>query len=167
MKTKVVFVFTLAFMVCSIGFAQKKQMWAKSYINQKAPNIDSIKWITDQPDMKDKFVLLDFWATWCKPCKDAIPHMNSYSSEFKDDMIVIGISEETEAKVKSMKSPVMEYYSTLDTNSTLNTAYGIQGIPHVVLIDPEGIVRWEGFPSLTGHELTSKVIKNIIDTYDK
>ncbi|MEH6537157.1 MAG: TlpA disulfide reductase family protein [Psychroserpens sp.] len=167
MKIKFTLILALTFLVCGLGFAQKKQMWAKSYLNQKAPSIDSIKWITDQPDTKGKFVLLDFWATWCKPCKNVIPHMNAFSTEFKNDIIVIGISEETEEKVKSMKTPVMEYFSALDANSSLNTAYSIQGIPHVVLIDPKGVVRWEGFPALTDHELTSEVIKDIIDKYDQ
>ena len=36
------------------------------------------------------------------------------------------------------------------------------GIPHVILIDPQGIVRWEGFPLLQGHELTEKVIADIL-----
>ena len=41
----------------------------------------------------------------------------------------------------------------------------IQGIPHCILIDPDGIVRWEGYPILNGYELTSDVIKNIIEKY--
>lgn len=44
-------------------------------------------------------------------------------------------------------------------------ALEIQGIPHCLLIDPNGIVRWEGYPILTGFMLTSKVIQDIIDNY--
>ncbi|MDG5490688.1 TlpA disulfide reductase family protein [Psychroserpens sp. SPM9] len=167
MKTKFLLLFSVAFLTCTLGFSQKKQLWAKSYINKKAPSISAVKWLTEQPELKGKFILLDFWATWCKPCKDGIPHMNEFSKEFKDALVVVGISAETEAKVKSMKTPVMDYYSALDTSSALNTAYGIQGIPHVVLIDPNGIVRWEGFPSLPGHELTSEVIKAIVEKYNQ
>lgn len=167
MKTKLQLSVIVLLFVSMLGFAQKKQMWAKSYIDQKAPSIETIQWLTDKPKLDDKFILIDFWATWCKPCKNGIPHMNAYSKEFKDDLVVVGISAESEAKVKRMKTPVIDYYSALDTNGTLNTLYGINGIPHVVLVDPEGIVRWEGFPELPGEELTSTVIKNIIDSYKK
>ncbi len=79
--------------------------------------------------------------------------------------MVIGISDETEAKVKSMTQPIMKYFSALDTDKRLNSIYDIKGIPHVVLIDPDGYVRWEGFPTLAGHELTSAVIKDAMETY--
>ena len=59
----------------------------------------------------------------------------------------------------------MEYFSGIDVNGALNDTYEIEGIPHVVLIDPKGIVRWEGFPFLSGHELTSKTIEDIIAKY--
>ncbi len=152
-------------LTCVFGFAQEKQLWATSYIDQKAPSIETVQWLTEQPKVEGKFILIDFWATWCKPCKNGIPHMNSYAEKFKENLVVIGISAENEAKVKSMKTPEINYYSALDTNRTLNTLYGIQGIPHVVLIDPKGIVRWEGFPELPGEELTSDVIQTIMDSY--
>ena len=167
MKNSLQLSILILFFISFSSFAQKKQLWAKSYIDQKAPSIETVQWLTDQPELEGKFVLIDFWATWCKPCKNGIPHMNAFSEEFKDNLVVIGISAESEAKVKSMNTPVMDYFSAIDTNGTLNSLYGINGIPHVVLIDPKGIVRWEGFPELSGEELTSNVIKNIIDSYKK
>jgi hypothetical protein len=59
----------------------------------------------------------------------------------------------------------IDYYSAIDTNETLKNIYEVQGIPHCVLIDPDGIVRWEGFPTLKGEELTEKVINKIIEKY--
>jgi len=47
----------------------------------------------------------------------------------------------------------------------LNNLYEVKGIPHCVLIDPKGIVRWEGYPSLEGEELTEKVISEILTKY--
>jgi len=143
----------------------KKRIWAKSYLNKKAPELVVEKWLTDIPDTKGKFVLIDFWATWCGPCKQAIPKLNKYQKAFKNDLIVIGLSGETETKINKMESPVIEYYSAIDTKERLELKYEIKGIPHCVLIDPQGIVRWEGYPDLDGFKLTSKVIEDIIKKF--
>ncbi len=142
-----------------------KQLWAKSVLNQPAPELVVEKWLGDTPATEGKFVLVDFWATWCGPCRAAIPHMNEFSKKFKDDLVVIGISGEDEDTVRAMKEPVIEYYSAIDTGERMHSALEVKGIPHVILIDPQGIVRWEGFPTLKGHELTAAVIEGLIRKY--
>lgn len=149
------------------AFSQQKRLWAKSFINQKAPKLTVEKWLTDKPDTKGKFILIDFWATWCGPCKRAIPELNHFKTEFENDLVVIGISDETKEAVNALSTPKIEYYSAIDTGRTMYNTLEVQGIPHCLLIDPDGIVRWEGFPTLTGFELTSDVIKEIISKYKK
>lgn len=160
----------IALLLCSIaGMAQEsnngKEIWAKSFLNQKAPELKVEKWLTAEPNTKGKFILIDFWATWCGPCRKAIPELNELQKQFKDQLVVIGISDEKEEDVKAMPSPVLEYASAIDTKATMKKALEVKGIPHVILIDPQGIVRWEGFPLLQGHELTADVVKNIIEKY--
>lgn len=151
------------------GFSQQveKNLYAKSFINQKAPEFYVTKWLTTKPEMKDKFLLIDFWATWCNPCRKAIPELNKYSKTFKKDLVVIGISGEREEIIKKMKTPEIEYYSAIDSTRQMERTLEVKGIPHVILVDPEGIVRWQGFPLLEGFELTEKVIEEIINTYGK
>ena len=144
---------------------QEKQIWAKSYLNKKSPEFVIEKWLSKKPNTTGKFILIDFWATWCGPCKKAIPELNNYQKEFKDNLVVIGISDESKSTVKKMKSPSMNYYSAIDTEERMKKRYKVEGIPHCVLIDPNGIVRWEGFPGLKGFELTSQIIENIIEKY--
>jgi cytochrome c biogenesis protein CcmG/thiol:disulfide interchange protein DsbE len=155
----IVFLFSLSI------FAQKKQLWAKSFLNEKAPELVVEEWISSEPDIKGKFILIDFWATWCGPCIRAIPELNAFHEKFKDDLVVIGISDESKEKINNFKKVKIDYYSAIDTNETLKNIYEVQGIPHCVLIDPNGIVRWEGFPTLKGEELTEKVISEIIAKY--
>lgn len=150
----------LLFTICS--FSQEKKLWAKSFINQEAPKFIVEEWLTDEPDTEGKFVLIDFWATWCGPCKRAIPEMNKFHKEFEDDLVVIGLSNEPKAKVLKQVNPKMDYYSAIDTQKRLNNSYKVQGIPHCVIINPKGIVVWEGWPNLEGYELTSDVIKDLI-----
>ena len=142
-----------------------KKLWADSFLNKNAPEFVVEEWISQQPKLKGKFILIDFWATWCGPCRKAIPELNEFAKKFGKKLVVIGISDETAAKVKEMKDPNIEYYSAVDTKGVMKKALGVKGIPHVILIDPKGIVRWEGFPLLQGHELTAEVIEKIMKKY--
>jgi thiol-disulfide isomerase/thioredoxin len=142
-------------------------MWAKSFLDQKAPEFVVEKWLSEKPDTKGKFVLIDFWATWCGPCKKAIPELNRWAEQYPKQLVVVGLSDETEQKVTSMKTPVINYYSAIDTEKRLKSTFAVSGIPHVVLIDPKGIVRWEGFPFLQGNELTDAVLEDLFQKYGK
>jgi cytochrome c biogenesis protein CcmG/thiol:disulfide interchange protein DsbE len=139
-----------------------KRLWAKSIIGQKAPELQVEKWLSEKPDTTGKFVMIDFWATWCGPCLKAIPELNGFAEKFKDKLVVIGISDEPEEKVKALKTPKVNYFSAIDTQARTKKELAVEGIPHVILLDPQGIVRWEGFPFLTGHELTEKVVESIL-----
>jgi len=161
-------VFTFALiLITSISFSQEKKLWAKSYLNKKAPEIVVEKWINGEPNLEGKFVIIDFWATWCRPCRAFIPELNSYKEKFADNLVIIGLSKESEDVVNAMQTPVINYYKAIDTKGTMYKELEIKGIPHVIIIDPDGIVRWEGFPALSGFELTEKVISDIIKEYSK
>lgn len=141
----------------------EKQLWAKSFLNKKAPELVVEKWLSEKPDTSGKYVLIDFWATWCGPCRKAIPELNDFQKTFQNNLVVIGISDESKRTVKNFKTPKIEYYSAIDTKKRLKSIYGVKGVPHCVLIDPEGIVRWEGFPLLKNYELTKEVLTSILN----
>jgi thiol-disulfide isomerase/thioredoxin len=142
--------------------AQEKQLWAKSFLGKKPPEFVVEKWLTPQPDTKGKFVLIDFWATWCGPCRKAIPELNAFQKKFGDKLVVIGVSDESESAVQKLADPKIEYASAIDPQARMKKALEVKGIPHCIIIDPDGIVRWEGFPFLNGYELTDKVVEDIL-----
>lgn len=160
MKSLLVVVCVTALTAASI--AEDKKLWAKSIMGQKAPEFVVEKWLTPEPATKGKFVLIDFWATWCGPCRKAIPELNAFQKKFGDKLVVIGISDEGEEAVKKLTDPKVEYASAIDTQGRMKKTLEVKGIPHCIIVDPNGIVRWEGFPFLDGHELTEKVVEEIL-----
>jgi cytochrome c biogenesis protein CcmG, thiol:disulfide interchange protein DsbE len=142
--------------------AEEKRISARSLLNQPAPDLMVEKWLTPMPDTQGKFVLIDFWATWCPPCRKAIPELNGFHRRFGDKLVVIGVSSETEEAVRKMTAPRLEYASAIDTQSRTSKHLEVKGIPHIIIIDPQGIVRWEGFPFQRGYELTESVIEDLM-----
>jgi thiol-disulfide isomerase/thioredoxin len=145
--------------------APNKRLFARSFINRPAPELIVETWLTRQPDLRGKMVLVDFWATYCGPCRKAIPEMNAWHHKFGDRLAIIGLSDETADVVAAMHTPRIEYFSAVDPQGRTKQEFAVQGIPHVVILDPSGIVRWEGFPFLPGHELTEEVLLRLLDTY--
>ena len=145
----------------------EKQQWAKSILNQKAPELIVEKWLSEKPSTKGKFVLIDFWATWCGPCREAIPELNEFHKKYKDKLVAIGISDESLDTVSRFRSPKIKYFSAIDTQGRTKKELEVSAVPHVIILDPNRIVRWEGFPFLDGYELTADVLEKVFTKYDE
>jgi thiol-disulfide isomerase/thioredoxin len=92
-------------------------------------------------DFKGKVVLMDFWATWCGPCKKAMPSIQKLHEAFKDKAVaVIGVNtwEKGEKAGPEYMSKQGFTYLTLLKGDDLAKSYGISGIPTIILIDKEG-----------------------------
>ena len=145
----------------------ERRLWANSWIWAKAPEFVVEKWLTDKPDTKGKYVLIEFWATWCGPCRRSIPLLNGFHKKYGDEFIVIGICEEGEEETRKLnekhpQTPKIEFYSAVDTKKRMKDKLGVWGIPHVIIVEPGGYVIWEGFPLQKGYELTDEIVQRIL-----
>jgi tetratricopeptide (TPR) repeat protein len=110
--------------------------------------------------LKGKVVLLDFWASWCGPCRVEMPEVKNIWKKYKDDQfIIIGVNLDENDKafnsyVKREELTWPQYYDGRGWNNALSRLYQVHSIPHTVLIDQRGIVRAVG---LRGSKLSSKI----------
>lgn len=101
-----------------------------------------------------KLYVVEFWATWCPPCRTSIPHLTEMQKQFKDkDVVFIGVTDEKANVVKPFVEQMgdkMDYVVAIDqdkkTSAGYMKAYGINGIPHAFIVDKEGKVAWQGHP---------------------
>lgn len=119
--------------------------------------------IPSKKDLKGKVILIDFWATWCGPCRAVIPEMNDWAKKFEKDLVIVGVSDEKpEVVTEFMKTTKMSYAVTTDSTKAMSKILGVQGIPHVLIISQDGVVRYQGFPMQTEDKLTTEKIDQII-----
>jgi len=97
--------------------------------------------------------VVEFWATWCPPCRTSIPHINKIYKKYADQqVVVVGVSNEDKKKVaefvKKMGADMTYPVAIADPKMDAGymQAYGVRGIPHAFVVDAEGKVAWHGHP---------------------
>lgn len=95
-------------------------------------------------DYKGKVVIIDFWATWCPPCRKGIPDLISIQNEFKDKVVIIGISLDREKTIKDVpgfvKNNGINYPIVYGDDKVVVDYGGIQSIPTSFVVDKNGTV---------------------------
>ena len=115
-------------------------------------------------DYKGKWVLVNFWATWCPPCRKEIPDLSDFHLE-SDDAVVIGVSYEpgiTDEKLKKFIALYLVSYPITKVNDDIIKVLGEpRGLPTSILIDPQGNIT----KRLTGM-LTQRRLNKIISQFE-
>jgi len=134
------------------------------YENEKAPELKFTEWINNEKGnaiLQNKHIILEFWATWCGACIEAIPHMNQLTLKYSDKISFVSVnSYDSKSKIeKFLNKTEMDSYNAMDSKKYLKEALKIQTIPATVLIDNKGNLRWRGSAS----DITEELINTFLD----
>ncbi|MCS7091142.1 MAG: redoxin domain-containing protein [Verrucomicrobiota bacterium] len=152
MKTSI-----LATWIAALLIVPAVSLAAEGRIGDPAPPLKIAEWIKGKPvnlaELKGKKIaVIEFWATWCGPCRQSIPHLTELQKKFPD-VVIVGISDEKVETVRSFVQRMgdkMDYVVAVDQDEQTGKAYmeafGIDGIPHAFVVDKEGRIVWHGHP---------------------
>ncbi len=148
------------------GYADKILRSLRVDSGRTAPDF-SVRTVTGDSltlaNFRGKFVLLDFWGTWCAPCRQEIPNLiNVYNTFSRDDLLVIGLAKDDPEKLKNyMKEKEIPYPNAL-ANDKILKSYGIFAFPTTYLIAPDGIIIAK---NLRGEDIVQKIREKMDDFY--
>lgn len=96
------------------------------------------------PDTGGKVILLDFWASWCGPCKISFPYLNAIHQEFSDknfELIAVSQDDKASAMNRFLKKNPASFTVVRDANHELASTVRPEGMPTTLLIDAKGVIR--------------------------
>ncbi|MEM8523697.1 MAG: TlpA disulfide reductase family protein [Bacteroidota bacterium] len=138
-------------------------------VGEEASKINISQWLKNQPEddkLKGKFIVLEFWASWCKPCLNAVPHLNELQAQFdRPNLLFLSMTYEPEKIAKDVFARGVNFETPVVTDLTKETQKqfgdGIKDLnfyPLTVLIDDRNIIRWFGNPE----ELTVELMEDFL-----
>src|SRR5437016_1195381 len=150
-------------------------------VGSPAPKLQTGKWVQGEPIKdfeKGKAYVVEFWATWCGPCRVSIPHLNETYTKYKDKGLVV-IGQDCWERDDDLVAPFVEkmgdkmtYRVALDDKKgndkgkmaeTWMAAAGQNGIPTAFLVDTKGSIAWIGHPMTLKDEVIEDVLAGKFD----
>lgn len=149
-------------------FPSADEMLRKDLVGKPAPAWDKVTFVkgappSAPPDANGRVVVLDFWATWCVPCRMAMPQLSRLQDRYgAEGLAVVGLSSEDAAPVLTyVRHESPRYSVALDTDAQATRRFGVVSYPTVVVIDRRGTVRevFVGYDSDEGPRIEATVTR--------
>jgi serine/threonine protein kinase/thiol-disulfide isomerase/thioredoxin len=121
-------------------------------VGAPAPEVTAKEWINSATaprlaELRDKVVLVEFWATWCGPCVKGIPHLNRLHEQYgPKGLHILSFTDQSRKGIEPFLRQTPIRY-TIGAGSDLAAEYGVTAIPQAFLIGKDGKVLWRGSPS--------------------
>lgn len=142
----------------SIAEKTKRNAIGKQAVSFSLEDVNGVK--KDLAAYKGKYVLVDFWASWCGPCREENPNVVKIYNKFKDknfDIISVSIDHKRDEWLKAVKEDKLPWLNLIDEQAddkSIYRAYGVTFVPSNFLIDPDGNIVAK---NLTGQALHDKI----------
>lgn len=111
---------------------------------------------------KGKYVLVDFWASWCGPCRAEIPNIKDVYVKFHGenfDVLSVAVWDEVDDTIEAAKELGIEWNQIINAQKIPTDIYGIEGIPHIILFGPDGTILKRGLRGPAIGEEVAKYVK--------
>ncbi|MGH7242833.1 MAG: TlpA family protein disulfide reductase [Phycisphaerales bacterium] len=138
----------------------------KLAVGSKAPEFFPSKWIKGEPVKsfaQGKVYVVEFWTTWCPPCRESIPHLTEFQKQFKDDVTIIGMASSERvgadgkddrfnkaSKFVKDQGDKMNYRVAFEADQKVSKAWlgaaGVDYIPAAFIVGGDGKIVWFGNP---------------------
>ncbi len=131
----------------------------------KLPDMDGE--MVSLSDYKGKTVIINFWATWCPPCRDELPSMNRAWQKVKDkniSMIAINVGEDEDTIFSFMGDYPIDFQVLLDQSGEVISQWPIKGLPTTFVVDPEGRLFYR---AIGGREWDSDSLLKMVKAIQK
>lgn len=94
-------------------------------------------------DYRGKWVVVNFWASWCGPCRQETPDLQRLAERHPQALVVIGVNQQESAEVAAKFTGQFDvtYPIALDADGEVSVAYRVAGLPRTLLVDPGGVIR--------------------------
>ena len=110
---------------------------------------------------KGKYVLVDFWASWCGPCRGEMPNLRDVYAKYHGpefDMLSVAVWDKPEDTEKAAKEEKIKWNQIIDAQKVPTDLYGIDGIPHIILFGPDGTILKR---NLRGEAIAEEIAKYV------
>ena len=121
---------------------------AVQYSDENGKNVTKVTRLSDYVG-KGKYILVDFWASWCGPCRGEVPNIKNVYEKYAGDafdVVSVAVWDKPVDAFEAIEEEGMQWNQivcTEETNQVPTNIYGVEGIPFIILIDPDGKVIGE------------------------